>query len=520
MCEGVGEAVHLKIRRNPGGLDRVANRNLGRRILAWSTIGFWLVMIGLLIQRENFTSSFTEYVELAPSLSLEPGETIEAEETWMGIYFQGSKVGWLHHTCEPENGGYVVQEESLTHLKMMDIPQKISVTTTCRTDNSFALTSFDFRMRSDVVSVVVLGEVEGKTVNLKIDSAGKTQKKVLRLRRPPYLFLNLRPYLVSDGLEAGKSFRVPVVLPSTLSQADAVLTVEGEEEIRIDGETREAFRIQVSYAGVEATSWYDREGRVLKEVSPMGLTMIREAAGLARGGVMKGEEAVDITASTMVSVDKRLPDSKALRYLRVALEGIDPASFEIEGGRQRLHGVTLEIVKENVASLQKISIPVRDDALADFLEATAFLQSDDEGILRLAREIVGQEKDAAAGARRLMDWVYENLEKRPTVSLPSALEVLEDRAGDCNEHAALMAALARAAGLPARLVVGVVYTGNGFFYHAWNEVWVGGWVSLDPVMAQFPADATHVKFIDGGLEEQMRMAQVIGRLSMEILEYR
>jgi hypothetical protein len=39
-------------------------------------------------------------------------------------------------------------------------------------------------------------------------------------------------------------------------------------------------------------------------------------------------------------------------------------------------------------------------------------------------------------------------------------------------------------------------------------------------MGQFPADATHVKFIDGGLEEQMRVAQVIGRLSMEILEYR
>jgi hypothetical protein len=520
MCEGVGEAKHLKIWRDPGGLGRVSNRNLGRRILAWGTIGFWLVMIGLLIQRERVTSSFTPYVDLAPALSIEPGETIEAEEAWMGVYFRGSKVGWLHHTCEPQDGGYVVREESLTHLKMMDTPQKIWVATTCITDSAFALTSFNFRMRSDVVSMKVLGEVEGSTVNLKVDSAGKTREKVLRLRRPPYLFLNLRPFLVSDGLEAGKSFRVPVVLPSTLSQADAVLTVEGEEEIRIDGVAREAFRVQVSYAGMEATSWYDREGQVLKEVSPMGLTMIREAAGKARSGLMKGDWAVDITASTMVSVNKRLPDPTGLRYLRVLLEGIDPAGFEIEGGRQRLQGAALEIVREDMASLPKLSIPVEDEALANFLEATAFLQSDDERIVRLAREVVGQEKDAVAAARRLMDWVYEKLEKRPTVSLPSALEVLEDRAGDCNEHAALMAALARAAGLPARLVVGVVYTGNGFFYHAWNEVWVGGWVSLDPVMAQFPADATHVKFIDGGLEEQIRMAQVIGRLSMEILEYR
>lgn len=498
----------------------MAKENLLRRILAWATIGFWLVMLGLMIHRENFSSPFSPYIELDAALGLEPGETLEAEEAWMGVYFQGNKVGWLHHTCEPEKDGYVVREESVTHLKMMDTPQKIWVATTCRTDEAFALTSFSFRMRSDVVSMEVLGEVTGQTVELRIDSAGKTQEKVLRLRRAPSLFLNLRPFLVKHGLEAGKSFRVPVVLPSTLSQAEAVLSVQGEEEIPVNGETRQAFRIQVHYAGMEATSWYDREGRVLKEVSPMGLTMVREEAAEARRGMKKGDEAVDITRSTMVSVDKRLPDPKRLRTLRVLLEGIDASDFEIHGGRQRLQGETLEIVKEDTASLPETVLPVRHAAAADFLEATPFVQSDDDRIERLAGEIVGQEKDAAAAARRLMEWVYENLEKRPTVSLPNALDVLDDRAGDCNEHAALMAALARAAGLPARIAVGVVYTGEGFFYHAWNEVWLGDWISLDPVMAQLPADVTHIKFVDGGLEEQMRMARVIGRLSMEILEYR
>ncbi len=498
----------------------MAKGNGVRRILAWGAVGFWLVMIGLLVRREYFSSSFIPYMEPAPVTDLEPGETIEAEEAWMGIYYQGSKVGWLHHSCVPEEGGYAVREESITHLKMMDTPQKIRVVTTCRTDPAFVLTSFRFRMRSEVASMEVLGEVTGRTVKLEIDSGGRTREKVLYLRRPPTLFLNLRPYLLSEGLEVGKSFRVPVVLPSTLSEADAVFNVEKEEEIRIEGEARRAYRIQTSYAGMEATSWYDREGRVLKEVTPMGLTMIREEKARVRKGMKKGEEAVDITGPTMVSVDKRLPDPKGLRYLRVLLQGIDPAGFEIEGGRQHLQGATLEIVQEDVAALPGVSVPVRDGALAEFLEPTAFLQSDDERIEGLAGRIVGQEDDAAEVARRLMEWVYENLEKRPTVSLPSALEVLRDRAGDCNEHAALMAALARAAGLPARVVVGVVYVDRGFFYHAWNEVWVGRWVSLDPVMAQFPADATHVKFVAGGLKEQMRMARVVGRLSMKVLEYR
>jgi transglutaminase-like putative cysteine protease len=498
----------------------VANKRLGRKIFGWSTIGFWLVMVGLLIQRQNGRASFPQYAELRPAPALEQAERIASEEAWMGVYFQGNKVGWLHHVCEPTEGGYVIREESLTSLKMMDIPQRIWASTTCRTDPAFALTSFAFRLRSDVVSLEVSGKVQGKTVLMEVDSGGKTRQKEIRLSSTPYLFTNLRPYLVSAGLEAGRSFRVPVVLPSTLSQADAVLTVEAKEELQVDGQPWEAFRIRVSYAGMDATTWCDPQGRILKEVTPMGLTMLREDAMQARMGMRQGDDAVDITSSTMVPVEEPLEVQAGLRYLRVLLEGVDLTGFEIEGGRQRLRGSTLEISREDMVSLPGVSIPVRNRAFRPFVEPTLFLQSDDEKIRNLAREIIGQEKEGVEAARLLMDWTYQNLEKRPTVSVPSALDVLEERAGDCNEHATLMAALGRAVGIPAKVVVGLVHARGGFYYHAWNEVWVGTWVSLDPVMDQFPADVTHLKFIEGGLEEQIRMAQVIGRLSIDVLEYR
>ena len=86
-------------------------------------------------------------------------------------------------------------------------------------------------------------------------------------------------------------------------------------------------------------------------------------------------------------------------------------------------------------------------------------------------------------------------------SIPNALQVLETRAGDCNEHAVLFAALARAVGLPARVVAGVVYADGAFLYHAWDEVWLGsGWLSVDPTFDQMPVDATHVKLVEGGPE--------------------
>ncbi len=490
------------------------------KFFGWAAVGFWLVMMGMLVQRQNCAQSPPPFADVPLPAMLEEDGTVGAEEEWMGIYFRGSKIGWIHVASELQENGYIVREESRMHLKVMDTSQRIWTKTTCWTDNTFALNSFDFQMKSDVISLVVSGEIRGKTLYLDIQSAGKVQKKEISCPRRPYLFINLRPYLFYQGFEVGKSLRFPVVLPSTLNQSEVVITIEEEEDITVHDEVWRAFRIKQSFAGIEVTSWYDKEGRPLKEVSPMGFTMLREDARTALQGVEEGGDMVDIIASTMVSTDRELPEPSSLQYIHLSLKGIDPLVFDLEGGRQHLQGSTLEIFKEDLEPSLSITVPVEDKAFETSLKATPFVQSDDERIQKLSREIVGEERDGVKVAGLLMDWVYQNLEKRPTVSLPSALEVLDLEAGDCNEHAVLMAALARAVGLPAKLVVGIVYLENGFYYHAWTEVWVGKWMSLDPVMSQFPADITHVKFIEGGLEQQIRMTQVIGKLSIDILEYR
>jgi len=51
-------------------------------------------------------------------------------------------------------------------------------------------------------------------------------------------------------------------------------------------------------------------------------------------------------------------------------------------------------------------------------------------------------------------------------------------------------------------------------------VYVGKWVSIDPTMNQLPADATHIGFVEGGLDKQVEMIKVIGHLKAEILGYK
>ena len=98
----------------------------------------------------------------------------------------------------------------------------------------------------------------------------------------------------------------------------------------------------------------------------------------------------------------------------------------------------------------------------------------------------------------------------------TAVEVLRAGQAECQGHAYLLAALARAMGLPARVVNGIVYSPQhgGFLYHSWNEVWLPeeGWRPVDATFGQRLADATHVKLIEGERPgELLPLVGMVGR---------
>ena len=118
----------------------------------------------------------------------------------------------------------------------------------------------------------------------------------------------------------------------------------------------------------------------------------------------------------------------------------------------------------------------------------------------------------------LSDFVYKTLEKRPVLGLPDALTSLQAKKGDCNEHAALFAALARAVGIPTEIVTGVTLYRNKFYYHAWNEVCLNdNWTGLDTTTNQVPADLLHIRFGRGDMDQQLKIGSLLGKLSIEIL---
>ncbi len=481
-----------------------------QKLLKTSILLFWLVMLGLLIHRS--------YIKPASVIALDviTEEGVHAGEEWFGIYQQGRKIGYAHTQVALEGPTYHLFEESELDILVMETVQRVRTVINSYASKNFLLQYFDFSMQSSMTNMQIKGAVVKKELVLDITSGGQTRKERFKLQEPPYLSPNIKPALILRGLEPGRTYRFPVFSPLTMNTDDALITVEAKETIKVGDKEVPVYRLKESLQGMVTTSWINEEGETIKEVSPLGYMLLRESAVEAKK-LDKLGPAVDIIALTMIPSDP-VPDSSRTTYLKARLRNVSLEGYELNGDRQVQTGDVVEIRAE--ASPSSYRLPSSGRALSEFLRPTPLIQSDDPVIRNQAVRILAGEKDAAAAAKKLNDWVYATIRKKPVVSIPSAVEILKQKVGDCNEHTALYTALARSVGIPTRMAAGIVYMENGFYYHAWPEVWLGAWIAVDPTLNQFPADATHIRFVTGDLSRQSEIVRLVGKLRVEVVEYK
>ncbi|MBI2985534.1 MAG: transglutaminase domain-containing protein [Deltaproteobacteria bacterium] len=472
---------------------------------------FWCLMNVLLLRRQLWAPPPPVLLPAAAAIT-------EPMEEWWGIYYRGEKVGYAAQKITPEPEGYLVQESSILRLNLLGTIQTVKTQLRMAASPSWSLSHFDFDLQSSEVSFRARGEALPGKLQLQVESGGHRTDKELPLNQPLYLLAALKPYVATQNLEPGKEQLFPTFDPATLSQQITTVTVEGREQIKIGGKMEPALRLRQRFKGISVISWVDRNGRTLKEETPAGLSLVRQREEEAKLLADARPLSLDLIAETAVQVETPIvnPTEKAL--LKIELSGFNLAHFPLNGGRQRLNKNVLEIKREDLSQLRPYRLPIREPFLASYLQSTPFLQSDHPRIRALAERVLGGETDGLTAARRIRKWVYDGLAKVPTVSIPNALEVLQTKKGDCNEHTVLFNAMARAAGIPAKTVVGVVYLRGAFYYHAWSEIWLGQWVSVDSVLDQFPADVTHIKFLEGEIDRQIDILELIGKLKIKVLE--
>ena len=485
---------------------------LVKRSIGVAIVLFWCLMNVLLLKRQL----------LAPPspITLRGAETIteRIQESW-GVFYRGEKIGHAAQTITPKTNGYQIQDHSLLRLQLLGTTQNATTHLDMDVDEEWTLEKFNFVLQANDVKFHARGRVAPGKLILTVESGGHITTREIALTQPPYLLAALKPYVATQQLEPGKEHRFSTFDPATLSQQVTTVVIEGREQVRIGERIEPAMRIRQRFNGISVISWLDGAGRTLKEETPAGFSLVRQNPLEAQSLSTTRSIPLDLITQTSITPDRPILSPERKNRIRLKLSGINLSNFPLmNDGRQKLSQDQLEIKREDITHLGVVELPVRQRLLDPFIQPTVFLQSDHPKIGRLAAEIVRGEKDARKAALRIKNWVYKEIAKEPTVSIPNALEVLQTKKGDCNEHTVLFNAIARAAGIPAKTVVGVVYLRGAFYYHAWSEVWIGDWISVDSVLNQFPADATHIKFLEGEIDRQMDILQLIGNLRISIIE--
>ena len=491
----------------------------------------WIATMGVVLTR---TFAQARSLNLATDLA-RYGTAAE----WRGVYYRGEKIGFTVSQMTPTTDGFEVQEDARLQMSLLGATTAAAIKTTAQLDAAFGLKSFQFSLDPGTGPVEVSGVVNGRRISLTLKTASGTQHEERDLDEPPALSLSLPRRLAAQGFKPGTRQQFVLFDPATMRNEPVTIEV-GRREIvnitspvpvrvgprdsyRIARQSLPAFRVDMTYAGLKTTAWVTDTGEVLREETQMGLMSVRESPEVARRMAISRGNAGDLLEASAVvprnSTKQRIDDGRDVRLIRLRVEGADISGPDLQGAGQRVDGDILE-----VRDPRTLRAAAGEPDVARYLKPEPLIESDDPLITKEAEATALGVTDPRTVAERLTRRVNAMLDKKPTVSLPSAREVLRTRVGDCNEHTALYVAMARSIGLPARIAVGLAYTRGAFFYHAWPEVYIdegrgrGYWLPVDPTFNQFPADATHVRLARGGLDKQAVILPMIGQIKMTIVD--
>jgi len=457
---------------------------------------------------------------LKPAKVLNPHDSVRTtpanRDSWMKILQDDRKIGFAHRIFAQTENGHEFKETVRMRINTMGMIQDIRFKTTGRLNPDYTLASLSFDISSGPFKFSVEGTAEGNQLKLKTHSIGSARETIIELKQKPYLINSILGALHASDLKAGDTFNYAVFDPATMGQIPVEVAIIGPETISVMDQAVEATKVSLSFRGMQQLAWIDLNGDVLKEEGLLGISLEKTTPQAALDG-LSIQSSRDLTKVASVAVEMPIETPSQLRSLTIAFSGISRSGLALEGGRQKLTGNLLTITKESLSKPGTADFRIPVDAKA-FVEPTAFVQSDHPTIAAQAREIVELHDPPAAKAEKLVQWIYENIEKRPVLSLPDALSTLENRVGDCNEHAVLLAALARAVGIPAKIEAGLVYLRGRFYYHAWNLLFVGEWVTADALFGQMPVDVTHIRFTSGAQPDQIELMSVIGKIKLRVLK--
>ncbi|MEW6102526.1 MAG: transglutaminase-like domain-containing protein [bacterium] len=457
----------------------------------------WIITMALLLKKEGFLSrsyNITYYDIL--------GKKDPYREEYLGIYLDNEKIGFSKSYIDaysfPGNRvGFSISNETRVFVKAFGEPSSINITTEVLIDDNYRLSSFSSILSSKQYKIEAKGE---RVANKIIASIYSGERLIVKreFKEKDFAFLGeILPLSSLPSLSEGRVYCLKSFDPFGIMGDERIsLKVLKRTTIMYDDELFETYPIIISYQNIRAKLYTTRDGKILKAYLPYGFLAKKEDEKKAKKIKFSYP---DISSLSSIPSNRIIEEPRKVSYFKIKMDK------------------KIVVIKKDTFPETAFTLPIKE--YLEFTKETAFVQSNDKGIIEQARKIIGKEKDSQKASILLMEWVCTNLSQKPAFSLPSAIEVLKNKTGDCNEHTILFTALARSIGIPTKMTVGLCYLDKRFYYHAWAKVFCGKWVSIDPTFNQAPADATHIPLIEGDIGEQIGLLGYIGNIKVEVLDY-
>jgi transglutaminase superfamily protein len=423
-----------------------------------------------------------------------------AERQWYTLSVDGERVGYAYREQRVENGERV--DSLVTRIEITQLRQRSHIDS--RTDVFRDDAGAPLRMRVESNAAIdrngwrATFDAGTQQIEVAVDgvAGARTYHRPASLVLPDQLSDPLAP--LWRGTKADLDF--PYLMP-----AAARPVMARAERLSESPSGGALVPIRIITAGsdrsVAETLWIGANGEVRKRQQRFyGTPLIWEPCEQKCDAAV--EHPFDLMARLVVSSPFRIPASAHNGPIRYVISRSDGLTTHLPNTGEQ--SVALDGPRAIVTICDTCGA-TESSSEADrqrYLQPNAWVQSDYAGVIGFARRYSG-----AGSAEQIMRQLVDGVREYMTgdvdyVGYASAREALRTRAGDCTEFAVLLAAAARARGIPARVVSGLVYTDrfsgkkDVFSPHTWVQAWTGKrWTSYDAGLGEF--DATHIALAVG-----------------------
>ena len=470
----------------------------------------------------------------------------EPRESWDAVYIRNQRVGHVHITVQPvkdrERSLHRVQVETTLSFKRGKDPVTMEMLYGTIESLDGSVLRLDTRILASRQEMRTHGDVIDGKMKMILDGSGQRQESTIPWEedfRGPYgaeMSMSRKP------MESGETREVKIFVPGMNRVALLKLAAKRTESVQLGGGIkRDLLRVEQTatlddkpFADLSVVHWVDPHGQILRAFSDSfgGMEFYRTTREFALKNATRGQ--FDLNEASLIKVSRRINkpyESRQIVYNLVMI-GNEPAK-NFPNDRRQI------VTPESDPTRARIVVatagpddgePGPEAVDSQYSRPNAMIESEDPRVAELAKRATAGLADPWQKAAAIQHWVAENIKaKNFETTFAPASEVARDLTGDCTEHGVLTAAMCRSVGIPARVVVGLIYSepSQAFGFHMWDEVYINRrWVAIDAAFDQSQVDAVHLKLADSSLdgvapfEMFLSVARLFNKLTIEPVEVR